>query len=59
MAELISLGRLVPALAACFGASYLAFDQVAHRKVGPGSWTPHPPPLPSPHSRAAGGAPPR
>ena len=48
MAELISLGRLVPALAACFGASYFAFDQVAHRKVGPGSWTPHPPPLPPP-----------
>ena len=43
MAELISLGRLVPALAACFGASYFAFDQVAHRKVGPGPGTPRPP----------------
>ena len=59
MAELISLGRLVPALAACFGASYLAFDQVAHRKVGPGSWTPYTPFPPPPPSPAAGGAPPR
>ena len=40
---MIPLGRLVPALAACFGVSYLAFDQVAHRKVGPGPGTPRPP----------------